>query len=64
MNCQEKNIIKQEKKQIKAGLATIRTENNAIGKRLGSMIAIVRSMRASQLGIDVMITEFEEKLGK
>lgn len=62
MNSQEKNILKQEKKQIKACLAAIRTENNAIAKRLASIIVIVGSTRASQVGIDVMITDLEEKI--
>ncbi|GAI85505.1 unnamed protein product, partial [marine sediment metagenome] len=40
----------------------IRTENNTIAKRLASIIVIVKSMRASQLGIDLMITDLEEKI--
>ncbi|GAI96205.1 unnamed protein product [marine sediment metagenome] len=59
----EKSIIDKERKQVKAFLAAIRTENNAIAKRLASIIVIVGSTRASQLGIDLMITELEEKLG-
>ncbi|MQY69758.1 MAG: hypothetical protein GH145_02705 [Firmicutes bacterium] len=49
-------------KQIKGFLSEIRTQNNAIGKRLASIIAIVSSMRASQLGIDVMLTDLEENM--
>jgi len=55
---------KQEKEQIKGCLATIRTENNAIAKRLASIIVIVGSTRASQLSIDAMITDLEKKLNK
>lgn len=64
MTPKEESIIKQERKQIRAFLSGIRTENNAVGKRLASVISIVGSMRASQLGIDLIITELEEKLGK
>ncbi|GAI60276.1 unnamed protein product, partial [marine sediment metagenome] len=53
-----------ERKQIKAFLAAVREENNAIGKRLACILPIVASIRASQLGIDLMITELDEKLGK
>ncbi|MBA7500357.1 MAG: hypothetical protein GH144_01240 [Clostridia bacterium] len=52
----------QEREQIKAFLSEIRTQNNAIGKRLASITAIVKSMRASQLGIDVMLTDLEEEI--
>ena len=38
-------------------IAAIRTENNAIAKRLAIITAIVKSTRAGQLGIDVMLTE-------
>lgn len=62
MNSQEQDIIKQEKEQIRAFLAAIRTENKAIGNRLASIITIVGSARASQLGIDVMLTDLEEKI--
>ncbi len=58
----ERSKMKEEQKQIRAFLAAVRTENNAIAKRLASIIAIVKSMRASQLGIDVMISDLEEKL--
>jgi len=54
--------IEQEKEQIKGFLSEIRSQNNAIGKRLASMIAIARSTRASQLGIDLMLTDLEEKI--
>ncbi|MQY58857.1 MAG: hypothetical protein GH144_04505 [Clostridia bacterium] len=58
----EKNILSNERKQIRAFLAAIRTENNAVANRLASIIAIVKSTRASQLGIDVMITDLEENM--
>ncbi|MBA7602360.1 hypothetical protein ES703_09449 [subsurface metagenome] len=64
MTPKEKSIIKQERKQMKACLAAIRTENNAIAKRLASIISLVGSARASQVGIDVMLTDLEEKLNK
>lgn len=64
MTPEEKVILKQERKQIKATLASIRVENTAIGKQLASMICLISSARASQLGIDVMITELEARLGK
>ncbi len=62
MTPEEKSIIDKERKQVRAFLATIRTENNAIAKRLASIIAIVKSTRASQLGIDVMLTDLEENI--
>ncbi|MBA7609101.1 hypothetical protein ES703_16288 [subsurface metagenome] len=64
MTAKKQDIKKQKKKQIKVCLARIRTENNAIAKRLASIIVIVGSTRASQLGIDAMITELEAKLKK
>ncbi|GAH92739.1 unnamed protein product [marine sediment metagenome] len=64
MTPEEKHILDRERKQIKAFLAAVREENNAIGKRLACILPIVASIRASQLGIDLMITELEEKLGK
>jgi len=51
-----------ERKQIKATLASIRVENTAIGKQLASMVSLISSARASQLGIDLMITDLEEKI--
>jgi hypothetical protein len=42
-------------------IEAIRTENNAIANRLASIIAIVKSTRASQLGIDIMLTDLEER---
>lgn len=53
---------KQDREQIKAFLSEIRSQNNAIGKGLARIIVIIGSMRASQLGIDVMITDLEEKI--
>lgn len=64
MTSKEQDILKQKKKQIKAILATMRTENNSIANRLASIVAIVGSTRASQVGIDVMISELEAKLKK
>ncbi|MBA7537455.1 hypothetical protein ES705_29722 [subsurface metagenome] len=58
----ERSKMKQEQKQIKATLESIRVNNNAIGKRLASMIAIVKSTRARQLGIDLMLTDLEENI--
>ncbi len=58
----ERSKMKQEQKQIKAFLEAVRTENNAIAKRLASIIAIVKSMRAGQLGIDIMLTDLEENI--
>jgi hypothetical protein len=59
----ERSKMKQEQKQIKATLESIRVNNNAIGKHLASIIAIVKSTRASQRGIDIMLTEIEERNG-
>jgi uncharacterized protein YlxW (UPF0749 family) len=54
--------IKQEREQVKTFLSEIRTQNNAIAKRLASIIVIIGSTRASQLGIDVMLTDLEENI--
>ncbi|MBA7701181.1 MAG: hypothetical protein GH144_04525 [Clostridia bacterium] len=62
MTDQEKATLKQERKQIKATLESIRVSNNAIGKELTGTIKIVGSIRASQLGIDLMLTDLEEKI--
>ena len=59
----ERSKMKEEQKQIRAFLAAVRTENNAIAKRLASIMAIVKSTRASQRGIDIMLTEIEERNG-
>ncbi|GAI91317.1 unnamed protein product [marine sediment metagenome] len=63
MTPKEKSIIDKERKQIRAFLAAVREENSAIGKRLASMVSLIGTTRASQLGIDLMITDLEEKLG-
>lgn len=63
MTNQEKEILAKERKKIKGFIQAIRTENNAIGKRLASVIAIVGSLRTSQLGINVILEELEKKLG-
>lgn len=62
MTEKEKAIVAKEKKQLQAFIDCLREENNAIGKRLASMIATIGSARASQLGIDLMLTELEKKL--
>jgi len=62
MSPEEKRIIAKERKQIRAFLAAIRTENNAIAKRLACILPIVASIRASQLGIDLILTDLEEKI--
>lgn len=64
MTPKDKDTMKREKKQLRGFLAAIRTENTAIGKQLASVTAIVGAMRASQLGIELIISELEEKLGK
>jgi len=64
MTPKEQSIIKQEKKQLRGFLAAIRTENETIGKRLACILPIVASIRASQLGIELTLSEFEKKLGK
>lgn len=63
MTDKEQSIVAKERKQTRATLEAIRTENNAIGKCLARVIGIVGSIRASQLGIDLTISEFEKKLG-
>jgi len=64
MTKQEKTKIAKERRQVRAFLATIRTENNAIGKRLAGMIVIFKSIRATHLEIDFMLTQFEKKVKK
>ena len=54
--------IEQEREEIKGFLSEIQSQNNAIGKRLASVIAIIRSMKAGQLGIDIMITDLEQNI--
>lgn len=60
----EKAIVDKEKKQLRAFIDCLRTENNAIGKELAKMIKLVANTRTSQLGIDLMLTELEAKLKK
>lgn len=62
MTDQEKDVLHNERKQIKGLLEAIRTENNVIRKHLTSMISFIETTRASQLGIDIMISDLEEKL--
>ena len=54
--------IEQEREEIKGFLSEIRSQNNDIGKDLASLISLIGSARASQLGIDVMLTDLEEKI--
>ena len=64
MNSQEKNILKQEKEQIKDCLAKIKTENKAISRRMSSAITLIGSIRTSQLGVEAIIEDLESKLNK
>lgn len=64
MTPKEKDTIAREKKQLQGFIDCIRTENEAIGKRLASMISLVGSLRASQLGIGLILTDLEKKLKK
>ena len=64
MTEKEQAIINKEKKQLKAFIGCLRTESDAIGKQLSSMISIIASVRANQLGINVILTELEKKLEK
>jgi len=64
MTEKEKAIIDKEKKQLQALIDSLRTENNAIGHELSKMIKLVANVRASQLGIDMMLTDLEKKLKK
>lgn len=54
--------IEQEREQIKGFLSEIGSQNNAIGKHLASLISLIGSVRASQLGIDIMLTDLEENI--
>lgn len=60
----EKAIVDKEKKQLQAFIDSLRSESNAIGSELAKMIKLVANVRASQLGIDMMLTELEKKLKK
>ncbi|MBA7610465.1 hypothetical protein ES703_17673 [subsurface metagenome] len=62
MSPTEKHTLEKEKKQLRGFLSAIRTENNSIGKRLACIIPIIASIRASQVGIELIIQEFEKKL--
>jgi len=64
MTEKEKAVVDKEKKQFQALIDSLRTENNAIGHELAKMIKLVANTRASQLGIDMMLTDLEEKLKK
>ena len=64
MTPKEEAIVDKEKKQLRAFIACLRTESNAIGKELSKMIQLVSNVRARQLGINLMLTELETKLKK
>lgn len=53
-----------EEKRILGFLAAIRTENNSIGQELAKIIEIVGNIRASELGIDLIISKLEDLLKK
>ena len=54
--------IEQEREEIKGFLSEIRSQNNAIGKDLASLISLIGSARASRLGVDIMISDLQEKI--
>ncbi len=54
--------IEQEREEIKDFLLEIRKQNTVIGKHLASLINLIGSIRAGQLGISIMITDLEEKI--
>jgi len=58
----EKEVLAKEKKQLQAFIDCLRIENDAIGKKLAEMIPLVSSIRANQLGIELMLKELETKL--
>ncbi|MBA7667946.1 hypothetical protein ES703_76048 [subsurface metagenome] len=62
MSPEEKSIIKSERKQIRAFLAAIRIENATIGKELAGLVQRIAKLREAQLGIELLVTEFEKKL--
>jgi len=63
MTPKEKSIIDKERKQVRAHLSAIRTENEAAGVKLASMVSLIASLRKNYLGIKLTIDVFEEKLG-
>jgi len=64
MNSQEQSIIKQERSKIKAFLSALRTESSTISQELAGLVTKIAKLREAQLGIDEIINQFEEKLGK
>lgn len=64
MTNQEKKIIAQERKKIKAFLQSMRTENNTISQELAGMVRQIGRIRQAQVGINLLLEEFEKKLGK
>lgn len=60
----EENILKREIKQVRGFLSALRTENITINQELAGMVTRIAKMRTAQLGIEVLITEFEANLGK
>jgi len=63
MTPKEKDILDKERKQVKAFLAAIREENEAIGEKLASMVTLIASLRKNYLEIKLTLDVFEEKLG-
>jgi len=64
MGKEKKEILTKEQKQFRAFIDSLQTENNAIGHELSKMIKLVANVRASQLGIDMMLTDLREKFLK
>lgn len=62
MTGKEKAVVAKEKKQLRVFIACLRTENDAIGVKLAKMIPLIGNIRASQLGIDLILRELEAKL--
>lgn len=60
----EKTVITKKPKQLQAFIDCLRDESNTIGNELAKMIPLISNLRASQLGIDLMLTELEAKLKK
>lgn len=58
----KQSIIVTELKQLTGFLAAVRTQNNTINQELAGMVRKVAKLREAQLGIDLLLTEFEKKL--
>lgn len=54
--------IEQEREEIKGFLSEIRTQNNAIGQGLAGIIRTVATIKASQIGNDIMISDLQERI--